>query len=67
MNELLIIIKEIVSVAKDIILAFAAIVASYVGIKGLGTWRRQLKGNAEYELAKNILTAIYELREAIAS
>jgi hypothetical protein len=52
-------------VVKDAILALAAIVAGYVGLMGLSTWRRQLKGNAEYLLAKSVLKAVYELREAI--
>lgn len=57
---------EIISIAKDVILAAAAIVASYVGFRGLGTWQRQLRGNTEYQLAKTLLVSVYELREAIA-
>jgi hypothetical protein len=67
MKELLYLFKEVVPLAKDIILIFAAIIAIYVGIYGLGTWRRQLKVNTEYQLAKNILVAVYELREAISN
>lgn len=55
-----------ITLLKDIALIAAAITAIYVGIKGLGTWRRQLRGNTEYTLAKNILTSMYELREAIS-
>lgn len=58
---------EIVVIVKDIVLTLAAIVAGYVGIRGLGTWRRQLRGNTEYQLAKSMLTSVYELREAISS
>lgn len=56
-----------VAVAKDVVLAGAAIVASYVGVRGLGTWQRQLRGNTEYQLAKSMLVSVYEVREAIAS
>lgn len=42
-------------------------IAGYVGLMGLGTWRRQLKANTEYVLAKDLLRSIYELREAISS
>ena len=56
-----------VTIAKDIILSLAAIVAVFVGLRGLGTWRRQLRGNTEYQLAKSMLVSVYELREAIAS
>lgn len=58
---------EIVSIVKDIVLTLAAIVAGYVGIRGLDTWRRQLRGNTEYQLAKTMLTSVYELREALSS
>ncbi len=67
MVEVLHKITESIPLLKDIALIAAAIIAIYVGIKGLGTWRRQLRGNTEYTLAKNVLTAIYELREAISS
>ena len=55
-----------ITAAKDIILAGAAVVAAYVGFRGLGTWQRQLRGNTEYQLAKSILASAYEVREAIA-
>lgn len=67
MNEVLTTAKEVVPLVKDFVLTVAAIVAGYVGIKGLGTWRRQLRGNTEYQLAKTLLTAIYELREAVSN
>jgi hypothetical protein len=60
-------LAETIAVVKDVILSIAAIVAGYVGIRGLGAWRRQLRGNTEYQLAKSVLTSVYELREAITS
>lgn len=59
-------VGETVAIVKDVVLAIAAIVAASVGLRGLGTWRRQLRGNTGYQLAKNILSSVYELREAIA-
>jgi hypothetical protein len=56
---------EVVAMIKDIVLATAAASASYVGIRGLKTWQRQLKGTIEYQLAKNILTCVYELRDEL--
>ncbi|MFI3136746.1 MAG: hypothetical protein QX197_08205 [Methylococcaceae bacterium] len=65
MSGLLYFLETWLPILKDATLAVAASIASYVGLKGLGTWRRQLKGNAEYELAKKLLRGVYELREAI--
>jgi hypothetical protein len=55
-----------IAVVKDVALSVAAIVAAFVGLRGLDVWRRQLRGNTEYQLAKHMLVAVYELREAIA-
>jgi len=60
-------LAETIAIVKDVILSGVAIVAAYVGLRGLGTWRRQLRGNTEYQLAKSMLASVYELREAIAS
>lgn len=67
MNELLCILECWLPVIKDVVLIGAAIIAGYVGLMGLGAWRRQLKGNTEYVLAKDLLRSVYELREAISS
>lgn len=66
MEDLFCALKAWLPIIKDTVLTGAAVIAGYVGLKGLGTWRRQLKGNTEYELAKSLLKAVYELREAIA-
>ena len=45
------------------------IVATSVGVvvawRGLATWRRQLQGASNYEAARNMLRAIYRLRDTI--
>jgi len=75
MSEILCIFKEWILVffkeglpfIKNLVFIGAAFVGGYVGIQGLGAWREQLKGKTEYELAKQLLRSVYELREAIAS
>lgn len=62
MQETLCSLPVIASTVKDTVLTATAIVAAYVGLRGLSSWRRQLKGNMEYALAKNVLTCLYELR-----
>lgn len=53
------------SVVKEIVLTITPIAAVCIGYKGLDTWRKQLKGNTEYTLAKSALTCLYELRACI--
>jgi hypothetical protein len=55
---------EIITIIKDIIITLAAILASILGVIGLNTWRRELKGKSQYLKAKEILNAVYKVREA---
>nr|WP_317401626.1 hypothetical protein [Plesiomonas shigelloides] len=56
---------EVFTLIKDFALTGAAISGSVVAIKGLGTWRRQLKGQSEYELSRRILVSLFKYRDAI--
>lgn len=57
--------KEVAGFTKDLATAAAAITAIVVSVKGLATWKRQLKGNAGFDLAKRVLNAVYRFRDAI--
>jgi hypothetical protein len=56
---------KIVVIIRDIVTGAAAMTVAIVAVKGLSTWKRQLFGNANYELARRLLRATYKLREAI--
>jgi hypothetical protein len=56
---------EIVGTLSDIAVGFAALVATYIAWRGLKTWREQLSGTTEYELARRVLRALYKHRDAI--
>ena len=56
---------DFVPIGKDIAVALAAITGGFVGIRGLATWQRQLSGNTEYRLAKDILACVYDIRDTI--
>jgi hypothetical protein len=43
----------------------ATVAAVTVGYMGLSTWKKQLKGKTEYQLARRCLIGIYKLRDAI--
>ena len=58
-------IEQLIPVGKDVLLAVFSIVGAYVALRGLNTWDRQLKGSAEYHLARRILKVSYRLRDAI--
>jgi len=53
------------TIIKDIVIIATGVVASIVAIIGLNTWRKQIRGTSEYELAKKILKQIYQFRQAI--
>lgn len=53
------------SLAKDIVSIIGPIGALTLGIIGLSTWRRQLRGTAEFEVAKKALRLTYEVQDAI--
>ena len=56
---------ECVSLIKDLIIGGAAITGTVVAIKGLNTWKRQLKGNSEYNLSRRLLVSLFKYRDAI--
>ncbi len=64
--------KEWVSISKDVVLALCGMVGAGCAVfgariakKGLGTWQRQMSGQAYFELTKRILVGIYKLRTAV--
>lgn len=56
-----------VGIAKEIATIFVACVGAYVGLRGLHTWRRQIKGQSEHAVARAVLRGVYKWREAIAA
>jgi hypothetical protein len=58
-------VAEFFSIAKDVITTIIAVIALYVAWQGLSTWRRQLKGNAEYDVARKLVFSAYKLRDAL--
>lgn len=49
----------------DVVVAIAAGCGAFTAWRGLDTWREELQGRHEYDLARRILTALYRVREAI--
>jgi hypothetical protein len=51
-------------IIKDIVTILATATAAIVAIIGLQTWKRQITGKAEYDLARRVLIASYKVRDA---
>jgi hypothetical protein len=57
--------REWLGAGKDIVLAIAAIWGIWITSQGLSTWKRQLRGTAEYELARRLMKLTYQWRDAL--
>jgi len=53
------------AIVKDIFTILASVIAGVVAIVGLQTWKKQIKGKVEYELAQRLLMAVYKVRDAL--
>lgn len=54
-----------ISAVANSLTALAAVGAATVAALGLATWREQLKGRTQYDLARRMLRKTYRLREAV--
>ena len=57
--------SEIIGIIKDLTISGAAITGAVVAVLGLSTWKRQIHGQTEYQLSKNILKLLYQYRDAM--
>jgi len=65
--EVVTILKDWAPIVRDAVVTAAAFAGACVGVSGLKTWKRQLKGTTEFGLAMNILTDVYAVRDAMQS
>jgi hypothetical protein len=50
---------------KDVVVMLAAVTATGLGVYGVRTWKRQLVGTAEWDLARRWLRRVYGVRESL--
>jgi len=55
------------SITKDVVSVVGTIGVLAIGGLGLFTWRRQLRGTSEYEVAKKAILKTYEVQQALQS
>ncbi|WP_372715964.1 hypothetical protein [Novipirellula sp.] len=50
---------------RDFTVSVASVVGVFIAIRGLNAWRKQLRGNTEYDLARRLMKAALKVREGI--
>ncbi|OIN27962.1 hypothetical protein [Vibrio barjaei] len=55
----------IFQIVKDIAVASAAVTTSAIAIMGLKSWKRELKGKTEFEVARALILSTYKLRDEL--
>lgn len=58
-------IAPYITLGKEVVVALATVVGVWYARQGLNTWRRQLKGTHEFELARRLAVDLYQMRDAI--
>lgn len=56
---------EFFSIVKDIALGSAAAITAYVALTGLEKWQKELRGKANFEIARLLIKSIYHLRDEL--
>ncbi len=60
-------LKSAASVALEAVPAVLAAIGLLIAWLGLRTWRRQLEGHAEYDLARRVLRTTFHIRDEVAA
>ena len=53
------------SLTKDVVTIVGTLGALTIGVLGLSTWHRQLRGTSEYDVAKKTVLLTYHVRDAM--
>jgi hypothetical protein len=56
---------DVISSIANAITALVAFAGVIIAGLGLNTWRKQIRGQSEYELAKKLMLQVYQLRDAL--
>ena len=55
---------EWIRIISDMMVGVSAVIVAIIAYFGLEAWKRELKGRATYQTAKELLKAVYEVRNA---
>lgn len=56
---------DVFSIIKDITLAGAAVTTAYVAYSGVEKWQKELRGKANFEVARELIKSVYKLRDEL--
>jgi hypothetical protein len=60
-------LPALISGAKDLAIAGAAVTTAIVAYRGLQKWREELRGKADFDVARGLVRATFKLRDEIQS
>jgi hypothetical protein len=60
-------VASLISGGKDLAIAGAAVTTAIVAYRGLQKWREELRGKADFEVARGLVRATFKLRDEIQS
>jgi len=58
---------DVFSIAKDILVGLAASITAMAAIYGLRNWSIELRGKADFDVARNLMKTTYKVREELAA
>ena len=61
--EIIKLIWQALGDSKEQIISISAVIGVYIAFSGLRTWRKELKGKSEYQKAKDVLKAVYRVKD----
>lgn len=59
-------VVDLFSIIKDIALGGAAVTTACVAYKGVEKWKKELRGKASFEVARELIKSIYKLRDELS-
>lgn len=65
MDALLVTPTSVLGVLKEVAVIGASIVGVWVAVQGLRAWREQLHGTTAYQVARDLMRAVYSMRIAL--
>jgi len=60
-------LSQIIAAGRDVLVASAAVASAVAAIRGLNKWQQELRGKADFEVARALIRSTYKLRNELAN